>query len=39
MQLDDNIEIKQGGPTLKKFNHIFIVMELVESDMKKLLSS
>ena len=39
MELDENFEIGKGGPDLNKFKYVFVVMELVESDMKKLLSS
>ena len=39
MELNENFEIGKGGPDLNKFKYVFVVMELVESDMKKLLSS
>ena len=30
---------KSAKPNFKKFNHIFVVLELVESDIKKLVST
>ena len=39
MKLIDNQNKKQAGPNLNKFNHIFLVLELVESDIKKLVST
>ena len=43
MDFEEKMKISGGSEKVKaiyeKFNHLFIVMELVETDMKKLLNN